>query len=194
MIITREQLKEVTGCDYYDGSILNRKFAYKFLQSKIHPLGNIITFISPANKHTDLTQGSFASESMVHFCVEIPNLDILGGVSFQRLYNTIIAEILSRFVDAPTEVDDGNIFIRKEFSNKGIIISRGKASVTNIVGKQDSVLIHTGINLVAGASAPVFAYSTELTPENTIKFQKACEDAFYQTIASMFLSASKATA
>lgn len=193
MIITREQLKEVTGCDYYDGSIFKSKFAYRFLGSKMQPLGNIISFIAPAIVSGTTSENNFKSDNMVNFLMEIPNVDIWGAVVFQRLYNSIIANILSDSMNCQAEVEDGNIFLRKEVTRNGVILSRGVVSMTNVSVRQDSALIYTGINLIASPNAPAWQYSTSLNPHDARRLQVCGEEAFGQTIGSIFYATCKAT-
>ena len=199
MIITREKLKEVTGCDYYNGSILKSRFAYKFFRDKTHPVGNVITFISPTIVEAeymcdleDIMMMDFIySDSMVNICFELPTTNLWGGVAFQRLYNSIIGNILAEITHDYVEIDGDDIFVKKEFTKKGVVISRGKASVSIVTEKQGAILGHTGINIIAGDRAPSFAYSTGMNPIQAEEFQKKCIEAFYQTSHSIFIATSK---
>jgi hypothetical protein len=199
MIVTREQLKEVTGVDYYDGSIIHNRFAYKFFRDKTHPVGNIITFVSPTIVEADnmidledvITKDFIYSDSMVNFCFELPTTNLWGGVAFQRLYNSIIGNILADIIKEQIEVDGDDIFVRKEFTNKGIVITRGKSSVSIVTEKNGAILGHTGINVKAGEKAPAFAYSTNMSPLEVEEFQKKCIEAFYQTAHSIFIATTK---
>jgi len=181
VIITREQLKEVTGYDYYNEDIIQTKIAYKFFKDKVYPLGNIVSFTAPATQFSN----------MVHFCIELPTTSIWGGVVFQRLYNTIIAEMLSELVGSSVEVEDGELFIRKEFTSQGVIISRGKVSISSITERQRNVLIHIGISILANKNAPVYTYSTNINDDQIKRLQSQCIEAFYHTVLSIFISTTR---
>lgn len=199
MIVTREQVKQLTGCDYYNGSIIHSRFAYKFFRDKVSPIGNIVTFAAPAKVETEfmidledvLSKDFIYSKNMVHFCYELPTTNLFGGVAFQRLYNSMIGDILSKTIERDVEVEGDDIFVRHEFQNKGIIIARGKASVSIVAEKQGAIVGHTGINIEAGEEAPSFAYSTGMSAEDVLKFQKECIDAFYNTTRSIFIATTK---
>lgn len=199
MIITREKLNEVTGCDYYDGRVIHSRFAYKFFRDKVHPVGNIITFAAPAKVENEfmidledvLSKDFIYSENMIHFCYEIPNVNLWGGIAFQRLFNTYIGDLLAGIIKAPVEVEGDDIFIRKEFNNKGVVIARGKASVSIATEKNGAVLGHTGINITAGSNAPSFAYSTNMSDAEVKEYQTKCVEIFYDTIYSIFVATTK---
>ena len=199
MIITRETLKAVTGCDYYDGSIIHSRFAYKFFRDKTHPVGNIVTFVAPAKVETEfmidledvISKDFIYADSMIHFCFEIPTTNLWGGVAFQRLYNSIVGDILAGTINKPVEVNGDDIFVCSEFTNKGVTHARGKSSVSIVVEKNGAILGHTAINIVAGNEAPDFAYSTNMTPEQAEVFQKKCVEAFYKTSHSIFIATTK---
>ena len=199
MIISRDVLKNVTGCDYYDGSIIHSRFAYKFFREKVHPVGNVVTFVAPAKVETEfmidledvISKDFIYADSMIHFCYELPTTNLWGGVAFQRLYNTILGNILGEVADLPVEVEGDDIFVRKEFTNKGIVIARGKASVSIVVEKNGAILGHTAVNIDAGAQAPSFAYSTHMTPDQASAFQMKGVDVFYKTAHSIFVTTSK---
>lgn len=199
MLIDRKTLRELTGTDYYDGSVIHSRFAYKFFKDKVTPQGNIITFVAPAKVETqymidleDVMQNDFIySENMIHLCYELPLTNLWGGVAFQRLYNSIIGDILASHINAPVEVEGDDIFVRKEFEKDGVIIARGKASVSIVTECNGAILGHTGININAGDSAPSFAYSTDMSEETANQFIMKCIEAFYQTAQSIFVATTK---
>jgi hypothetical protein len=199
MIITREKLNEMTGCDYYNGSIIHSRFAYKFFRDKTHPVGNIVTFVAPAIVETEfmidledvISKDFIYSENMIHFCFELPTTNLWGGVAFQRLFNSIIGDVLAGVINKPVEVDGDDIFIREDFVNRGIAHVRGKSSVSIVAEKQGAILGHTGINITAGDKAPTFAYSTNMNPAQVEAFQMKCIEVFYQTAHSIFIATTK---
>lgn len=199
MIIDQENLKKITGCDYYDGSIIHSRFAYKFFRDKVTPIGNIVAFVAPMKVETefmidleDVISSDFIySDMAVNFCYELPTTNLWGGVAFQRLYNSIVADILGPFVQAPIEVSGDDIFVCKEFVQGGITQTRGKASVSIVCEKNGAILGHTGINITAGKKAPAFAYSTNMGKDEANQFMSKCVEAFYQTSNSVFIATTK---
>jgi hypothetical protein len=199
MLVDNTKLKELTDCDYYDGSLIHSRFAYKFFKDKVTPIGNILSFIAPAKVETDfmidledvLQKDFIYSENMVHFCYELPIPDLWGGVAFQRLYNSIMADILAGIIQEPVEIEGDDIFIRKEVEKNGVIIARGKASVSIVTECRGAILGHTGINITAGSKAPSFAYSTNMDEQQAKQFQMKCIEAFYQTAHSIFTATTK---
>ena len=198
MFISREMLKEVTGEDFYSGKIIHSRFAYKFFRDKVIPIGNIIAFVSPTEVTTNLidledaiTKDYIYSDKMINLCWEIPLTNCWGGVAFQRLYNSLVANILVKYIKSEIEISNDDIFVRKEFTRGKITQIKGKASVSIVTEKNGAVLGHLGINIDCGDKAPVFAYSTGLTDEQAKEFITDCIEAFYQTTNSIFIATSK---
>jgi hypothetical protein len=198
MILNRDEVKQIFGVDYYDGSQIHSRLAYKCFRDKVVPIGNIVAFRSPTTVTTNLidledaiTKDYIHSADMINFCFELPLSNLWGGVAFQRLYNSMIADVLAKTIQAPIEVSGDDIFVCKEFTQGGIIQTRGKASVSIVCERQGAILGHTGINIVAGKEAPAFAYSTNMTNEQAEKFMKECIEVFYRTVNSVFIATSK---
>jgi hypothetical protein len=183
----------------YDGSLIHSRFAYRFFRDKVVPIGNIVAFVAPMKVEKEfmcdvedlITEDYIYSEKAINFCYELPLTNLWGGVAFQRLYNSIIADILAKVIEAPIEVNGDDIFVCKEFTQGGIVQMRGKSSVSIVCERQGAVLGHTGINIVAGKEAPAFAYSTNMTDEQAEQFMKDCIDAFYRTANSIFIATTK---
>ncbi len=123
----------------------------------------------------------------------ITNLDKLGAVAFQRLLNTQIANILSsKYIKKPIEVDGDDLMVHDEFEGSdGTLQEVGKCSVSITYSKDNVAIGHTGINVNAGRKAPNFAYSTELTDEQTEQFMKDIIDLFYAMVDDMFIATTK---
>lgn len=190
----------VRDIDIYDGELLHDRFAYKYFRNKVLPIGNIIAFRSPMlveadgmiDKEDILNNDFIYSDDCINFLWEIPNLDALGAVFFQRLFNTQIATILSTtFLKAPIEVDGDDLIVHKEHEQHGIIQSKGKCSVSITYSRDGAALGHTGINITAGRKAPSFAYSTNLTDDEAEAFMKQVIDAFYEINDSSFIATTK---
>jgi len=190
----------ITDQKIYNGDFIHKRFAYKYFRDRTLPIGNIVSFVAPVevtinliDLEDSLEQDYIYSESMVNFCWEIPNLDSFGAVCFQRLFNTSIANTLHRIINKPIEMKGDDIMVHAEFTQGGIIQQKGKASVSITYSKDNVAIGHTGVNVVAGKKAPAFAYSTNLTPEQTTEFQYAVIDQFYAMVDNIFIATTKIT-
>tara|TARA_R110002050_G_scaffold45297_1_gene107436 strand:+ start:275 stop:862 length:588 start_codon:yes stop_codon:yes gene_type:complete len=189
----------VTDISLYDGDLIHNRFAYTYFRNRTLPIGNIIAFRAPMKVEADgmidledtLKNDYIYSEDAVNFCWEIPGLDPFGAVAWQRLFNTQIANILAKYIDAPIEVDGDDLMVHKEFEQHGIVQTKGKCSVSITYSKDNVTLGHTAINIVAGRQAPSFAYSTNLTDNQSDMFMKSVVDMFYQMNDDMFIATTK---
>lgn len=194
MIINTEKLKEVTGCDYYDGSVLHNRFAYKFFKKDVNAFGNIISFIAPMtvtdnliDLEDSLNKDFIYSDSAMNFIMEIPNKDIWGGVLFQRLLNAQVGSVLcSKYLKCEGYVDGDDIMIHTEGSERP-----KKASVSIAAEKNGAVLIHLGININAGSKAPDFAGSTNFSNDVAYEFMADVENIFYNILQDVFVATTK---
>lgn len=200
MKISREELKQITGFDYYQGNLIHKPFAYTVFREKILPIGNIVVFRAPMKVEADgmidledvLAHDYIYSEDAINIVWEIPNLDAFGAVAFQRLFNTQIANILYKYINKPIEVDGDDILIHTEFEGSdGSLQNKGKASVSIAYSKNGIALSHTAINVNAGREAPNFAYSTKLTDEQCESFIKDIIDCFYKMTDDMWIATRK---
>ena len=121
MILSREQVKQIFGVEYYDGSQIHTRFAYKCFRDKIVPIGNIIAFRGQTivtdhliDLEDSITKDYIHSEDMINFCYELPLTNCWGGVAFQRLYNSYIADILAKTIQVDVEIEGDDIFVKKE--------------------------------------------------------------------------------
>tara|TARA_R110000751_G_scaffold225468_1_gene327316 strand:+ start:401 stop:988 length:588 start_codon:yes stop_codon:yes gene_type:complete len=189
----------VTDISLYDGDLIHNRFAYTYFRNRTLPIGNIIAFRAPMKVEADgmidledtLKNDYIYSEDAINFCWEIPGLDPLGAVAWQRLFNTQIANILAKYIDAPIEVDGDDLMVHKEFEQHGLVQTKGKCSVSITYSKDNVALGHTAINIVAGRQAPSFAYSTNLTDSQSDMFMKSVVDMFYQMNDDMFIATTK---
>lgn len=188
----------ITDQKIYDGSFIHTRFAYKYYRDRVLPIGNIVSFIAPVevtlnliDLEDSLEKDYIFSESMVNFCWEIPNLDPFGAVCFQRLFNTAIANTLYKIINKPIEMKGDDIMVHAEHNQGGIVQQKGKASVSITYSKDNVAIGHTGVNIIAGKSAPAFAFSTKLTPEQAEKFQKSVNEQFYQMVDNIFIATTK---
>lgn len=193
MIINNETLKEVSGVNYYDGSILHNRFAYKFFKKQVSRAGDIISFVAPMEVTINLidledsiNKDYIYSDSAINFLIEIPSIDLFGGICFQRLFNAQLGTLLcsDKFCNTDGYVDGDDIMLLdgKEFK---------KASVSIAAEKGGAVLIHVGININAGSKAPNFAYSTNLNEQQVTELQNEATNMFYRLVQDIFVASSK---
>ena len=162
----------------YDGKLIHDRFAYKFFRKNVSPAGNIVAFRAPMyvkeeliDLEDTLSNDFIHSQDSINFCWEIPNLCPLGAVSFQRLFNTAIGNILSNIIGKPIIVDGDDLMVQDEFlGNDKKVRSEGKVSVSITYSKENIALGHTGINIVAGDKAPPFAYSSNMNDHDINTF------------------------
>jgi len=195
MIINREQLQNVTGCNFYDGAILHQRFAYKFFKKNVRALGNIVSFIAPMEVTTNLIDLEDAinndfiySDNAINFLIEIPNIDLYAGVCFQRLYNAQLGSLLcTKYLQKEGYVDGDDIMVKEGEEFK-------KASVSIATRVNGAVLIHIGINIEAGDKAPSFAYSTHFNDEAANAFINDAISMFNVMAQDIFVATSKTIA
>lgn len=183
----------ITDQTLYDGPFIHSRFAYKYFREKVSPCGNIVSFIVPAKVEAlgmidgeDILSNDFIySEKMINFCWEIPLIqDCFGAVAFQRLFNSGVANILSKYVKKPILVDGDDIMIID--NNK-----EGKASVSIAHMVPGAAIGHTGINIIAGSKAPSHAYSTNLDENSVLSFINDVEKYFTWMTQDMFVATAK---
>lgn len=80
----------IHGVSTFDGTLLNNRFAHRFLGDMSLPIGNCVSFVS------DSTFEILEGEGIYHFCYEIPNVNQFGLVTFHKLLLICIANELSR--------------------------------------------------------------------------------------------------
>jgi hypothetical protein len=104
-----------------------------------------------------------------------------------------IANILStQYLNKPIEVDGDDLMVHQPFTgsdNKEYNV--GKCSVSITYSKNNVALGHTGINIVAGRSAPGFAFSTNLSDEDVESFMVDIQEIFYNTLQDMYVATTK---
>ncbi len=136
--------KEIT----YTGRELSSLFAYKNFDlqgdSLIAFCGPCLVEVADLADQADVKTGSFIkSERMVHFIVEKFELDLAEGVYRQRLYMSIIKEIIEELATVKVVRRGDDLFVKNK-----------KLSVSIAVLSPVSTMIHIGINISA-KEAPV---------------------------------------
>ena len=183
----------------YDGKLIHDRFAYKFFRKNVSPAGNIVAFRAPMyvkeeliDLEDTLSNDFIHSQDSINFCWEIPSLCPLGAVSFQRLFNTAIGNILSNIIGKPIIVAGDDLMVQDEFvGNDKQVRSEGKVSVSITYSKENIALGHTGINVVAGDKAPPFAYSSNMDDNQIDTFINAVLDYFNTEVYDQFIATTK---
>ena len=184
----------------YDGNLLHHRFAYSFFRNKVLPIGNIIAYRAPMKVETDgmidqedvLNNEFIYSEDAINFLWEVPGIDTLGAIAYQRLFNTNMANILStKYLKKPIEVDGDDLIVHAEHEQHGIVQPKGKCSVSITHVRDGAALGHTGINIKAGRNAPSFAYSTNLDDTQARDFMNDIVQMFYEMNDDMFVATTK---
>lgn len=192
----------IVNIDKYDGNLLHSRFAYKFFNKRVLPIGNIIAFVAPMEvladgmiDQEDVNKQEFIwSDKAINFLWEIPILDnTFGAIAYQRLFNTEIANILAKpsYLNCPVHMKGDDIMVQKEFVQGGVTQQEGKASVSITYVKNGVALGHTGINVVAGSKAPAYAFSTNFTEDQINGFIGEVVSRFYTLNDDIFTSSSK---
>jgi len=183
----------------YDGNLIHKRFAYEHFRKNVSPYGNIVAFRAPMyvkdaliDLEDTLSNDFIHSQDAINFCWEIPNLDPLGAVSFQRLFNTAIANILASIIKKPIAVEGDDLMVQDEFiGNDSKVRPAGKVSVSITYSKDNVALGHTGINIIAGDKAPGFAYSTNLDKKSADYLIDAVIEYFNSEVKDQFVATTK---
>ena len=183
----------------YDGSLIHKRFAYEFFRKEVSPYGNIVAFRAPMyvkegliDLEDTLSNDYIHSQDAINFCWEIPGLDPLGAVSFQRLFNTSVANIISSVIKKGIMVDGDDLMVQDKFvgTDKKVRES-GKVSVSITYSRDNITLGHTGINIVAGEKAPPFAYSSNINDKQIDQFIKTVISYFNVEVLDQFVATTK---
>ena len=183
----------------YDGDFIHKRFAYEQFRKEVSPVGNIVAFRAPMDVKENLidledtlTDDYIHSADAINFCWEVPNLGPLGAVSFQRLFNTAIAQVLSRYIKAPIAMDGDDLMVQKTFvGSDGQSRDEGKVSVSITYSLENIALGHTAINIDAGDKAPGFAFSSLLTDEEAKGFMTEVIAYFNAELKDQFVATTK---
>jgi hypothetical protein len=185
--------------DIYDGALIHKRFAYEYFRKDVSPVGNIVAFRAPMEVKDNLidledtlTDDYISSKDAINLCWEIPNLCPLGAVSFQRLFNTAVAQILSEYIKLPISMKGDDLMVIDKFKGSdGEERGEGKVSVSITYSKENVTLGHTAINIDAGKDAPGFAYSSKLSDEDAEGFMIKVCNYFNYEIRDQFVATTK---
>jgi len=185
--------------DIYDGSLIHNRFAYEYFRKDVSPVGNIVAFRAPMEVKDNLidledtlTDDFISSKDAINFCWEIPNMCPLGAVSFQRLFNTAVAQIISEYIKLPITMKGDDLMVIDKFTGSdGEERDQGKVSVSITYSKDNVTLGHTALNIDAGKDAPGFAYSSNLSDEDAEGFMIKVCNYFNYEVRDQFVATTK---
>ena len=183
----------------YDGDFIHKRFAYEQFRKEVSPFGNIVAFRAPMEVKDNLidledtlTDDFISSKDAINFCWEIPNMCPLGAVSFQRLFNTAVAQIISEYIKLPITMKGDDLMVIDKFTGSdGEERDEGKVSVSITYSKDNVTLGHTALNIDAGKDAPGFAYSSKLSDEDAESFMIKVCNYFNYEIRDQFVATTK---
>ena len=183
----------------YNGDLIHKRFAYEFFRKDVSPVGNVVAFRAPMDVTKNLidledtlSNDFIASKDAINFCWEIPNLCPFGAVSFQRLFNTAIAQILSKFIEAPIAMAGDDLMVQKTFvGSDGQEREEGKVSVSITYSQENVAVGHTAVNIDAGKDAPGFAFSSLLSDEDAVAFMNEVIAYFNAEVKDQFVATTK---
>lgn len=184
----------------YDGSLIKKRFAYRFFKKQVSPVGNIVAFRAPMfvsdnliDLEDSLSKDYIFSDDAVNFCWEIPNLCPFGAVAFQRWFNANIATVLASLTNfSKITLDGDDLMVYESFiGSDKVQHDYGKASVSITYSKNNVAIGHTGINIKAGNKAPGFAFSTGLSDDVAQTFMNAVCNIFNEAVEDISIATSK---
>ncbi len=178
----------------YNGDLIHSPFAYKYYRKNLPPLGAIVAFRGKMDvkEHLIDLEDALAddfiySEDALNFCWEIPNMNPIGAVAFQRLFSNLVGNIISRMdIFHYLGVNGDDIMVKQ--SLMGV---QQKLSVSITKCENGTAYGHLGLNNNAGIKAPAFAGSMGLSDDNVDKLMGYIEGSFYYTLKDLNLAARK---
>jgi hypothetical protein len=183
----------------YNGDLIHKRFAYQYFKKTVSPYGNIVAFRAPMfvsdnliDLEDSLSKDYIFSDDAINFCWEIPNLCAFGAVAYQRYLNTVIANILSRYISKPIEMKGDDLMVHDTFiGSDKVERTVGKVSVSITYSKDGVAIGHTGINIQAGKKAPGFAYSSKLGDQQAQAFMEDVIRFFNESVADVQIATTK---
>jgi len=181
----------------YDGSLLHQRFAFKYFHKESNAIGDIIIFRGEMEVLADsmidqedvMNEAFIWSEDAINILWELPILgnNTFGAVAYQRLFNTEIANLLSRkeYLNQTVFMDGDDIMVHSNSDTANKL----SVSITHV--KDHAALGHTGINIKAGPKAPEIAFSSLLSDEQVKSFCEETIDLFYTMNQDMFIATTK---
>jgi hypothetical protein len=102
----------------FDGSLINNKFAFKFLGTNALRIGNIIIF--PSEKFDN---GLQEFDNVLNICWEIPDISSIANVLFKKVFVVNICNILSKHGETDLCIDINDNIVERGYDNsQGVIM------------------------------------------------------------------------
>ena len=184
----------------YDGSLIHSRFGYRIYRKDYSPLGVVYTTRGNMDVKANLidledklSDDFIYSDDALSVCWEIPNMNAIGAVFFQRLFVQEIANLFRTdkygLFDAKVNGDD--LMLRKLGMGESNITEFGKASVSITKVTDGVALGHLGLNISAGPKAPSFAFSLFLTEELVEELTIDITNIFDEILKDSFIATTK---
>ena len=181
----------------YDGSLIHKRFAYNqegknialYPHGYVYVTRGIMDVTENLIDLEDKNNNDFIySDDALNFCWEIPNMNPIGAVFFQRLFVQEIADVLRSgcFGNFDVEVHGDDLMLRRSPDD-----DFGKLSVSITKVTENVALGHLGINIKAGSRAPSFAFSLNLNEEQISLFSTRTRQIFYDILQDCFIATTK---
>lgn len=175
----------------YTGELLFKRFSYTFFKEKMNRVGNIISFVSPLNMKSLLP--GFETDECIGFCGEILEINAFGGVTFFKLFQTYLAQIISEEASAEVEIDNVDIIVKKDTLSNHLWLKQGVVNINQWNHVDDSFLFFVGLINKAGKineTRPT-TIPLNLNAGSIDKLIEKTERMFYTTTHSIFIESSK---
>ena len=184
----------------YDGSLIHERFGYKTFRKEYNPLG--VVYFTRGNMDVKdnlidledkLTDDFIYSDDALSVCWEIPNMNPMGAVFFQRLFVQEIANLFRSDIFGlfDVEIRGDDLMLRKRGMGENGKEEWGKASVSITKVTDNVALGHLGLNISAGPKAPSFAFSLFLTDHQVESLTQLIQNIFYDVLKDCFIATTK---
>jgi hypothetical protein len=169
MILSEDQTKGLLNeAGIYEWSLIKRRWSNLIFGSETSSVGNIVTFLAPLNV------GDKQLTKVLVVAADLPNVEMFGGICFQRLLTAQIGSILCELINKSCHVDESSIFVEKK---------QASISVANHV--KGSTLFHNVISMCS-QNSDLF-YPILLDQQTLVQFQEKIIGAFQYLTKSVFL-------
>jgi len=184
----------------YDGSLIHSRFGYRIYRKDYSSLGVVYTTRGNMDVKANLidledklSDDFIYSDDALSVCWEIPNMNAIGAVFFQRLFVQEIANLFrtDKYGLFDVKVNGDDLMIRKLGMGENSITEFGKASVSITKVTDGVALGHLGINISAGPKAPSFAFSLFLTEELVEELTIDITNIFDEILKDSFIATTK---
>lgn len=184
----------------YDGSLIHSRFGYRIYRKDYSPLGVVYTTRGNMDVKANLidledklSDDFIYSDDALSVCWEIPNMNAIGAVFFQRLFVQEIANLFrtNKYGLFDVKVNGDDLMLRKLGMGENNITEFGKASVSITKVTDGVALGHLGLNISAGPKAPSFAFSLFLTEELVEELTIDITNIFDEILKDCFIATTK---